>query len=350
MKKLFQPFVLATIALICVYLVVIAGSIVRVTGSGMGCPDWPQCFGYVIPPTNQEVLTIAAGKSFEKGQMVIYHDTLWVAQYPVVINDQLAFINKGSDAAWKKYAKHDYAIFNPVHTWIEYINRLLTGLLGLPVLLLFLVAIREGMRKRGWGLFLWSGLTLVLMLYEAWLGKLVVDGELSTGKVTLHMLGSLGIVITLMIARERARDRRDEAIQLSRKWWLLGMVLVAVQMILGTQLREVVDDVIKSGWERSQWMEQVQLSSDRLVFYIHRTFSWILVAFIFWMANALLKLQHKSVALTIMSIVGLETLLGVLLNYFEFPAFAQPLHLLLAFILFGVLLNGFLTKSPRISQ
>jgi heme a synthase len=349
MRKLFQPFSLATIALICVYLVVLAGSIVRVTGSGMGCPDWPQCFGYVIPPTSQEVLTIAAGKSFKEGQMVIYHDTLWVAQYPVVINDQLTFMNSGSEAAWKKYPKHDYAIFNAAHTWIEYINRLLTGLLGLPVLLLFLVSVREGMQKKGWGLFLWSGLTLAFMLYEAWLGKLVVDGELSTGKVTLHMLGSLGIVITLMVAREQARSERIKEIQLDRKWWLLGMSLLAVQMILGTQLREVVDEVIKSGWDRNQWMEQVQLSGDRLIFYIHRTFSWILVAYIFWMTNALLKLNLKREAIAMMTVVGLETFLGVLLNYFEFPAFAQPLHLLLAFILFGILLNGFLSKRASIS-
>jgi cytochrome c oxidase assembly protein subunit 15 len=348
MKKLADTYFLASIALVCVYLVILAGSIVRVTGSGMGCPDWPKCFGYVIPPTDQEVLTIAAGKSFHQGQMVIHHDTLWVAQYPVVINDQLDFFNKGSEAAWKKYQKHDYAIFNPVHTWIEYINRLLTGILGFPVLLLFVMALRDGVKTKKWSVSFWSGLTLTFMLYEAWLGKLVVDGELSKGKVTLHMLGSLGIVIALMKARSESRANRVPEVNLAKKWWIIGMGLVLCQMILGTQLREVVDQVIKNGWERNQWMDQVLLSGERMVFYIHRTFSWVLVAYLFWLASGLIKIKRKIWANALMMVVAAETILGVLLNYFEFPAFAQPTHLLLSFVLFGILLNGFLTKSTHI--
>ena len=81
----------AMIALVALYLVVIAGSVVRVTGSGMGCPDWPRCFGHLVPPTDVEVLLIAPGKSFHKGQMVIHHDTLWVAQQDVVLDDKASF-------------------------------------------------------------------------------------------------------------------------------------------------------------------------------------------------------------------------------------------------------------------
>jgi cytochrome c oxidase assembly protein subunit 15 len=92
----------------------------------------------------------------------------------------------------------------------------------------------------------------------------------------------------------------------------------------------------------------VLLSGERMVFYIHRTFSWVLVAYLFWLASGLIKIKRKIWANALMMVVAAETILGVLLNYFEFPAFAQPTHLLLSFVLFGILLNGFLTKSTHI--
>ena len=107
MKKRFLPS--AKAALVLVYLVIIAGALVRMTGSGMGCPDWPTCFGYYIPPTEEKELLYTTGKEYSKGQVIIKGETLLVAK------DHFVAPKNFESSHWEKYTKHDYAIFNPFH-------------------------------------------------------------------------------------------------------------------------------------------------------------------------------------------------------------------------------------------
>ena len=58
-------------SLILIFTVILAGSIVRMTGSGMGCPDWPKCFGYLIPPTERSQLEWKKSHLYIKGQIII---------------------------------------------------------------------------------------------------------------------------------------------------------------------------------------------------------------------------------------------------------------------------------------
>ena len=70
---------IAKASLVLVYLVIVAGALVRMTGSGMGCPDWPKCFGYYIPPTDIKELTWTPNRTFQKGQVIIKDEKLLVA-------------------------------------------------------------------------------------------------------------------------------------------------------------------------------------------------------------------------------------------------------------------------------
>ena len=153
----------AKIALILIYLVILAGAVVRMTGSGMGCPDWPKCFGYYIPPTEASALQFKPDHHYSKGHIIILNDSLWVAKKDFTSSESISL------EQWSPYTTHDYATYNPLHTWIEYINRLLGALSGLPILLLAFLSLKR------WKINRWNTvvgiLTLIGIGFQAWLGK-----------------------------------------------------------------------------------------------------------------------------------------------------------------------------------
>jgi cytochrome c oxidase assembly protein subunit 15 len=162
MKKLYKPFLVAS--LILVYLVIAAGSVVRMTGSGMGCPDWPKCFGYLIPPTERAQLDWKPNHRYQNGQVIIVSESLRVAAKDFISK------NNYQESNWEPYTKHDYALFNPTHTWIEFINRLLGALAGLATLLLFVSAL--GRLKSDPIAPIGAFLVVLGMGFQGWLGKL----------------------------------------------------------------------------------------------------------------------------------------------------------------------------------
>jgi cytochrome c oxidase assembly protein subunit 15 len=104
LKKNFH--VIAKTAVVLIYLVIVAGAVVRMTGSGMGCPDWPKCFGYLIPPTERSQLEWKSEKNYDKGQVIIVNESLRVATRDLTTGTTY------NEDNWKAYTKHDYAVFN----------------------------------------------------------------------------------------------------------------------------------------------------------------------------------------------------------------------------------------------
>jgi len=187
---------------IMVFLVILAGGVVRMTQSGMGCPDWPTCFGRWIPPTSADQLP----PDFEK---------------------------------YLKTQDIDHT-FNVYHTWIEYINRLLGALLGVFIFIHFIWSFKK-FRKSNQPIVLLSLFLLLAVGFQGWLGKKVVDHNLAVVKVTIHMLVALLIAaVPLIIIYKLQAAKKIEAKFLKYLSYSI-IVILLVQIGLGTQVREQID-------------------------------------------------------------------------------------------------------------
>ena len=325
MEKLYKLFLISSLVL--VYLVIAAGAIVRMTGSGMGCPDWPKCFGYLIPPTDRSQLDWKAEHEYKKGEVIIIDESLRIAPKDFKSN------NSYSTENWLPYTKHDYAIFNPMHTWIEFLNRILGAIAGLATLLLLIVSLLRF--KKDNIVSLVSFLIVLGMGFQAWLGKTVVDSNLLPFKITIHMGMALIILIFLvfLLEREKKFTKKLPSIPIFKSLIIFSLILTLCQIVMGSQVRQFVDEQIHLwGFEAStKWLEDAPF-----LFYFHRSFSLFVLFINLWIALILYKNKYIPIEfLSILFLIGLEILTGILMYYFYFPFSSQPLHLVFASLLFG---------------
>lgn len=146
----FQRLALWTTA--TTYLLILVGGLVRASGAGLGCPDWPRCFGSWVPPASAAVLP----PQFDPSQ------------------------------------------FNSTLMWTEYLNRLLGVGVGLLVLATAVSAWRRHRREPH---IVWTSVAALLLTgFQGWLGGRVVAHELAAWLVTAHMLVALVIVSLLLYA------------------------------------------------------------------------------------------------------------------------------------------------------
>ena len=117
---------------------VVIGVIVRATDSGMGCPDWPLCYGQLIPPTT------------DSGDVIAYK------------------------------------------AWLEWIHRAIAAVIGLIVLALVFIALRNLKGRRS--LQGASIALLALVLFQAWLGRQTVLESNSGASVTAHLASAMAFV------------------------------------------------------------------------------------------------------------------------------------------------------------
>jgi heme a synthase len=275
---------------ILTFLVIIAGGVVRTTQSGMGCPDWPKCFGSWIPPTSAADLP----PDFEK---------------------------------YLKKQDIDHS-FNVWHTWIEYINRLLGVLLGLfAVVQAAMLYFKRRAQRRSFRLSLaFLGVVILTGLF----GALVVKFNLAHLSISVHLFFAL-LLVQLQLALWLSLRQQLFALPVpaaGRRLLPLLFAVLMAQFVLGTWVRMHVDDVSKQlqYQGRGQWLADLPLS-----FIVHRSFSWAVLLFAVYVAWRLVKLPGmKTKAVWLLGWVVANMVVGIVLFYADMPAAAQPLHLLLA--------------------
>lgn len=282
------------------YLLIFAGGLVRVSGAGMGCPDWPKCFGRWIPPTSVE-------------------------QLPAHI---------------------DPSLFNFTLAWIEYINRVLGVVTGLLIATLAVWAI---VKYRHVARIVWPAIAAaILVAFQGWQGSQVVASHLEPVIVTVHLILALLLVSLLIwVTLQAYYHNTPGAGQYSRypsgtkKLTLLLWVVALVQVGLGTQIREALEIV----------RQQMPLATPPdwyaavgMINHIHLLLGLVLAALTWYVGHRLLTRSREPHMLTVqamvtmMVLVGLQVAFGLGFILLGIPAVLQLLHQWVAALYVGMLL------------
>ena len=325
MSKLYN---ITLVTILIVYLVILAGGIVRMTGSGMGCPDWPKCFGFLIPPTERSQLEWKKEYKYNKNQMIIIDDDLLYATKKFKSSKEFNISN------WSNYTKHDYSKFNVYHTWIEYINRLIGALAGLSVLILFIRSLK--FLKSNFKIVSLSFLALIAILFQAWLGKTVVDSNLTANTITIHMLMAIILLFILFSILVKSGIKKVNIV-IPRNISIIviiSILLLFTQILTGTEIRKFIDIQMENYnySYKQKWIENIPN-----IFNFHRSFSWIII-----IINTLIFFKIKNLGIkskifyAISFLIIIQILTGIIMYYFSFPFSSQPIHLLISTMIIGL--------------
>lgn len=295
---MYKKLILA--ALILTFFVVPLGAYVRLSNAGLGCPDWPGCYGQITPHHAADAID-AALKINPDG--VVSHDK-----------------------AWK-----------------EMVHRYFAGTLGLLILTIAVVAWRQ--RKRGgFGLPL---ALLALIVFQALLGMWTVTQLLKPLIVSAHLMGGMTTLALLvwLWRRESATSQRAyfAPVHHLRRAVVLGLVLVIVQIALGAWVSANYAALVCADFPTCQgaWVpamdfnhaftlhrdlgetasgELLSLSALTAIHWTHRLMALIVTLYLVWLATRLFKVSgYAGFASMLLGALGLQILLGVSNVVFSLP-------------------------------
>ncbi len=191
---MFRKLILFTTAF--TFVVVVVGAFVRLTNAGLGCPDWPGCYGQISPA--HAAHDIAQAVTAQGG-----------THGPVSIQK----------------------------AWHEMLHRYLAGILGLLILGISVMAWVQRQRLAQSPLL--ASALLLLVMFQAALGMWTVTLLLKPVIVTLHLMGGMATLalLTWLAMRQwqpvAKLQPQSGQVPVLRKWALLGLMLLVAQITLG---------------------------------------------------------------------------------------------------------------------
>jgi cytochrome c oxidase assembly protein subunit 15 len=297
----FRRFGILTIA--SVFFLIFIGGLVRSTGSGMGCPDWPKCFGQWIPPSD-------------------------ISELPLDYKTKFAVAGK------------EIADFDAFKTWTEYYNRLIGVVIGLFVFLTVFFALPY-LKSTNKKIFWLSFLAFILVGFQGWIGSIVVSTDLATYMITIHMLIALIIVALLIYTVSASQDFVIYQINpfsgLKTLIWVL-LIIAIVQTVSGTQVREAIDEIAKRIDNRWVWTDNAGN-----IFLMHRSWSWFSLLISIYMMLQFKKIFLREsilykASLALVLLMCTQALSGAVLANLGFPSQFQSIHLTLGSLTVGLII------------
>lgn len=316
---------LANAALVSVLTLIFVGAIVRVTGAGMGCPDWPTCWGMLIPPTSVEEVDF---------------DKLDIEKF----QEKAKRMGRDPSTISRESLR---AEFNPRHVWTEFTNRLFALPVGFFSLATFIASFR--FRKCRPHLFWLSFSGLLLVMANAWMGARVVYSGIAPGVLSTHLALAMALICVLTYcvwggAEHPLKVKTTGKARLMRMTVLALLIMVFIEGIMGTQIREMTDELAKAHRDapRETWIGELEHS---MIYFIHRSFSWVLLITTVFAFTQAKKHQQDGATpsqIGVLVIMFAQMLLGLVMAQIHIYSWVQVLHVGLAAILLALVFRWYL--------
>jgi len=290
----FRKFALA--ATLATYLLIFIGGLVRVSGAGLGCPDWPKCFGRWIPPFS-------------------------AAQIPPEFNA---------------------ASFNFTLAWIEYINRLAGMVTGFLILITAILAIKNFRTRKK--IMIPAVLAAVLVAFQGWYGSIVVKSELLPETISIHLLLALFIVSLLLYSlinayfldQPPAGNQIKPVTNILRILWIVSLIQIAI----GTEIRSAIEQA---------WSKFPLISASDILSYtgpvtlVHALLGILIAAGTVLISIRILRITNgerfvQTGTALLNLLILFQLLIGFAMQIFGIVPFLQVFHLWSAALFTGIIL------------